>query len=58
MLLFVIGVAFIALETLFGSSKVSSDDAVVKVVGSYVSGSILVALGDPVYFLWFILCRC
>jgi len=57
-LLGVVGVAFFALETLFGSPKVGSDEAVVKVVGSDVSGSVLVALCDPVYFLWFILCRC
>jgi len=50
-LLCVIGVAFFALEALFGTSKVCSDEAVVKVVVSYVSGSVLVALSDPVYLV-------
>jgi hypothetical protein len=50
-LLGVVGVAFFALETLFGSPKVGSDEEVVKVVGSDVSGSVLVALCDPVYLV-------
>jgi len=50
-LLCVVGVAFLALETLFDISKVCSDEAVVKVVVSYVSGSVLVALRDPVNIL-------
>jgi hypothetical protein len=50
-LLCVVGVAFFALEALFGTSKVCSDEAVVKVVVSYISGSVLVALCDPVYLV-------
>jgi len=48
-LLCVVGVSFLALETLFGSSKVCSDEAVVKVVISQVSGSVLVALRDLIW---------
>jgi len=48
-LLFVVGVAIFALVTLFGSSKVSSDETVVKVVVSQVSRSVLIALSDPIF---------
>jgi len=48
-LLCVVGVAFFTLVALFDSSKVCSDEAVVKVVVSYVSGSVLVALRDPIW---------
>lgn len=50
-LLFVVGVAFLALEALFITSKVGSHEAVVKVLFSKEGSSVLLALCDPVYFL-------
>jgi len=50
-ILFVVGVAFFALEALLlVRAKVCSDEAVGQVVLTQVSGSVLVALCHPVYF--------
>jgi len=47
-LLFVVGVAFLALEAFFGSFEVCSDEAVFELSVAEKCSSVLVTLGNPV----------